>query len=86
VKLTLTSFLPLLIGLGIALIVYRLVGWWGFLFLGIWVGGWITIGSLLASRQKGLKRDLGRRISILIIGLTLMVFLGVIEHESCNMI
>lgn len=81
-NLSFTNFLPLLIGSGIALIVYRLVGWWGFLFLGIWVGGWITIGSLLASRQKGLKRDLGRRISILVIGLTLMIFLGVIEHEN----
>ncbi len=81
-KFSVTIFLPLLIGSGIALIVYFFVGWWGFLFLGIWVGGWITIGSLFASLQTGLKRDLGRRISILVIGLTLMVFLGVIEHEN----
>jgi ferredoxin-type protein NapH len=82
VKLSIKSFLPLLIGSGIALIVYSAVGWWGFLFLGFWVGGWITVGALLASRQKGLKRDLGRRVSILVIGLTLMIFLGVIEHEN----
>jgi hypothetical protein len=42
-KLSFTSFLPLLIGSGIALIVYSAVGWWGFLFLGFWVGGWITV-------------------------------------------
>jgi ferredoxin-type protein NapH len=81
-KLSFKSFLPLLIGSGIALIVYSAVGWWGFLFLGSWVGGWITVGVLLASSQKGLKRDLGRRIAILVIGLTLMIFLGVIEHEN----
>ena len=84
-KLSFRSFLPLLIGSGIALIVYFSVGWWGFLFLGFWVGGWITVGSLMASHRKGLKRDLGRRISILIIGLTLMVFLGVIEHENLQL-
>lgn len=84
-KLSFKSFLPLLIGSGIAFILYFSVGWWGFLFLGLWVGGWITFGSLLASHQKGLKRDLGRRISILVIGLTLMVFLGVIEHENLQL-
>jgi polyferredoxin len=39
-------------------------------------------GSFLASRKKGLGRDIGRRISILVIGLTLMIFLGIIEHEN----
>ncbi len=43
------------------------------------------MGSLLASSQKGLKRDLGRRVCILVIGLTLMVFLGVIEHENLQL-
>jgi polyferredoxin len=81
-KLSFKNFIPLLIGSGIALIVYLAVGWWGFLFLGLWIGGWITAGSLLASRKKGLGRDIGRRISILVIGLTLMIFLGVIEHEN----
>ena len=84
-KLRFKTFLPLLIGSGIALIVYFSVGWWGFLFLGFWVGGWITVGNLLASQREGLGRDLGRRISILIIGLTLMVFLGVIEHENLQL-
>ncbi|NWG04668.1 MAG: hypothetical protein HXY44_17585 [Syntrophaceae bacterium] len=38
-KLSFTSFLPPLIGSGIALFVYPAVGWWGFLFLGFWVVG-----------------------------------------------
>ena len=84
-KLTLRSFLPFLIGLGIAIVVYSLVGWWGFLFLFSWVGGWITVGGLLSSGRKGLKRDIGRRLSILIIGLTLMIFLGVMEHENLQL-
>ena len=85
IKLSLKSFLPLLIGSGTALIVYSFVRWWGLLFLGFWIGGLITVGSLLASHQKGLKRDIGRKISILIIGLTLMIFLGVIEHENLQL-
>ena len=84
-KLSFKSFLPLFIGAGIAWMLYSFVGWWGFLFLGFWVGGWITVGSLLSSRQKGLKRDIGRRLSILMIGLTLMIFLGVIEHENLQL-
>lgn len=84
-KLSLKSFLPLLIGSGTALIVYSFVRWWGLLFLGFWIGGLITVGSLLASHQKGLKRDIGRKISILIIGLTMMIFLGVIEHENLQL-
>ena len=84
-KLSFKSFLPFFIGSGIALLVYSFVGWWGFLFLGSWVGGWISVGSLLSSGQKGLKRDVGRRLSILIVGLTLMIFLGVIEHENLQL-
>jgi ferredoxin-type protein NapH len=84
-KISFRSFLPLLIGSGIGLLVYSFVGWWGFLFLGVWVGGWITGGNLLAAHQKGLERDIGRRVSILIIGLTLMIFLGVIEHENLQL-
>jgi len=84
-NLSIKTLLPLLIASGIAVIVYFSVGWWGFLFLGFWVGGWITLGSLLASRQKGVKRDIGRKISILMIGLALMIFLGVIEHENLQL-
>jgi len=34
---------------------------------------------------KGLKRDIGRRVSILVIGLTFMVFLGIAEHENLQL-
>jgi hypothetical protein len=41
-KLSFKNTIPLLIGAGVAFIVYLAVGWWGFLFLGFWIGGWIT--------------------------------------------
>ena len=81
-KSSLTRFLPILIGFGIGFILYNRMNWWGFLFLGLWIGGWISVGPLIASAQEGPKRDIGRRISILIIGLTLMTFLGVMKHEN----
>lgn len=84
-KFSFTKFIPILIGFGIGCLLYIRIGWWGFLFLGLWIGGWISIGALIASGQRGLRRDLGRRISILIIGLTLMIFLGIMEHENLQL-
>ncbi len=81
-KLTFRVFIPFLVGVAIAVLLYETTGWWKFLFLFTWIGGWITAGAIVAAYRKGLKRDIGRRISILVIGLTLLIFLGVFEHEN----
>ena len=71
-------FTPLLIGL---LLGFSL-GWWGFLIIFPWIGGWITIGNLITIRQKGKDKDLGRRVSILMISPVFLVFLGVMQREN----
>jgi polyferredoxin len=71
-------FIPLLIGitLGVAL------GWWGFLIIFPWIGGWITLGHLIAIKKKGKDKDIGRRISILMIAPVFLVFLGAMQREN----
>ena len=70
--------MPLLVGivLGISL------GWWGFLIIFPWIGGWVTIGNLINSQQKGKTNDLGRRISIVMISPVFLIFLGVMQREN----
>ena len=77
-NVTFRHFIPLLIGLllGFAL------GWWGFLIIFPWIGGWITIGNIINARQKGKTADLGRRISILMISPMFLIFLGLMQREN----
>ena len=72
------QFIPLLIGLVLGFS----LGWWGFRIIFPWIGGWITIGNLIASRQEGKAKDLGRRISILMISPVFLIFLGVMQREN----
>jgi polyferredoxin len=71
-------FIPLLIGL---LLGFTL-GWWGFRIIFPWIGGWITIGNLIAVKRKGKDKDFGRRISILLISPVFLIFLGVMQREN----
>jgi polyferredoxin len=71
-------FIPFLIGLTLAIT----LGWWGFYIIFPWIGGWITIGSLISLRKKGKENDLGRRISILMISPVFLIFLGVMQQEN----
>jgi polyferredoxin len=75
-------FIPLLIGLSVGFLLRFLVGWWGFLLIFPWIGSWITIGSLIAIKRKGKAKDLGRRISILMISPVFLIFLGVMQREN----
>lgn len=72
-------FIPLLIGLSLG---FLLGGWWGFRIIFPWIGGWITIGSLIAAGRKGKDKDLGRRISILMISPVFLIFLGIMQREN----
>jgi polyferredoxin len=71
-------FIPLFIGL---LLGFTL-GWWGFRIIFPWIGGWITIGILIALEREGKAKDLGRRISIIMIAPVFLVFLGFMQHEN----
>jgi len=76
-----SHFIPLFIGLLLGFV----LGWWGFLIIFPWIGGWITIGNLIAIRQKGKDKDLGRRISILMISPVFLVFLGIMQRENLQL-
>ena len=78
----LKDFIPLLIGLLAGLVLYFTVGWWGFLIIFPWIGGWITIGILLAVKRKGKAKDFGRKVSILMISPVFLFFLGVMQREN----
>ena len=78
----LKDFIPLLIGLLAGLVLYFTVGWWGFLIIFPWIGGWITIGILLAVKRKGKAKDFGRKVSILMISPVFLLFLGVMQREN----
>jgi len=71
-------FIPLLIGLLLGF----MLSWWGFLIVFPWIGAWITIGNLIAAKRKGKEKDLGRRISILMISPVFLIFLGVMQREN----
>jgi polyferredoxin len=75
-------FIPLFIGLFIGFLLRFIVSWWGFLIIFPWIGGWITIGSLLAINRKGKAKDFGRRISILMIAPVFLIFLGAMQREN----
>jgi len=72
------QFIPLIAGL---LLGFTL-GWWGFRIIFPWIGGWITIGIIISSHQKGKAKDLGRRISILMIAPVFLIFLGLMQREN----
>jgi polyferredoxin len=75
-------FIPLVLGLLIGFLLYFTVGWWGFLIVFPWIGSWISIGILIAVNRKGKAKDLGRRVSILMIAPVFLLFLGVMQREN----
>ena len=85
-KVKLRHFIPLFIGLLLGCsLTFLLVGWWGFLIIFPWIGGWITIGSLIAVGRKGKAKDLGRRVSILMISPVFLIFLGIMQRENLQL-
>lgn len=78
-------FIPAGIGMMISTILYLTAGWWGFLIIFSWIGSWITIGCIISSKYKGKKKDLGRRITILMISPIFLIFLGVMQRENLQL-
>lgn len=81
IKKIIINLIPLSIGIFLAWI----LGWWGFWVIFPWIGGWISIGCFIAIYKKGKDKDLGRRISILMISPVFLIFLGVFQHENLQL-
>jgi ferredoxin-type protein NapH len=84
-KRYLWSFLPLLIGVSIALLLYFIFNWWGFLLIFIWIGTWITIGNIISIGKPGNKKDFGRKLGILMISPVFLVFIGLLQRENLQL-
>ena len=81
-KLKFNIFLPLIIGLGIAILLNILIGWWGFWIIFPWIGLAISIGIFLRHNLKGRKKLLGRKIAILMVMPCLLIFIPVVNNEN----
>ena len=81
-KTNYVRYIPLGIGVLIGITLFRTIGWWGFLVLFPWLGASISIGiSLRQSLPKG-KKELGRRISILLNMPALLIFVPFVNNEN----
>ena len=74
-----------LIGVMVGVMLYTLVGWWGFLLIFPWIGFSITFGCLLVIKRKGIKKDLGRRICLLMLLPLFLLFLGICQRENLQL-
>ncbi|MBI5217619.1 MAG: 4Fe-4S dicluster domain-containing protein [Bacteroidia bacterium] len=85
-KSHLRSAIPLFIALGVTILFnVVLIGWWGFWVIFPWIGGWVTVGNIMAKFKKGKKKDFGRRLSILMISPVFLVFLGLLQRENLQL-
>jgi ferredoxin-type protein NapH len=81
----LNAYLAFLIGILIAFLLYFFFHWWGFLLIFTWIGGWITAGNIISLNKKGIKKDIGRKISILMISPVFLIFLGLMQRENLQL-
>ncbi|MDR2718856.1 MAG: hypothetical protein LBB89_12455, partial [Treponema sp.] len=70
---------PLLVGTALS-VSMGLMLWVGFFFVFIPIGLSVSIGSFLSIRYK--NPDLGRRISLSVISLVFLGFLGIMQREN----
>ncbi len=71
-----------MIGLLIAIILYKAFNWWGFLVTFPWIGFSISVGGFLRVVLKGRKRLIGRKVSLLLILPCLLFFVPIVNNEN----
>jgi ferredoxin-type protein NapH len=84
-KRFLSNYLAFFISILVTILIYSFFPWWGFLFIFPWIGGWITAGIFISTGKKGIKKDIGRRLSILMISPVFLVFLGLLQRENLQL-
>jgi ferredoxin-type protein NapH len=77
-----TVLIPFLIGCGVAGLLYFTVGWWGFLAIFPWIGFSISLGVFIQRGLPAKRKNLGRRISLLMILPMLLFFVPIVNHEN----
>lgn len=81
-KTTYIKYLPLAIGILIGISLFKIVGWWGFLVLFPWIGASISLGIALRQTLPKGKKDMGRRVSILLNLPALLLFVPFVNNEN----
>ncbi|MDR0289349.1 MAG: hypothetical protein LBI06_00250, partial [Treponema sp.] len=76
-KVNITDLIPLFIGTSLSLSL-GLTIWIGFFFVFIPIGASISLAIFI----NKYKPNLGRKISLIIIALVLLIFLSVYQHEN----
>ncbi len=56
------QFIPFIIALSLATILYLIIGWWGGLIIFPWIGGAVSLDIYLR-KTKSAKQSLDRKIS-----------------------
>lgn len=77
--------IPAILGTTLGVVLYLTAGWWGFLIIFPWIGFCISLGCYIASNRKGKQKDLGRRVSILMISPVFLIFLGILQRENLQL-
>jgi ferredoxin-type protein NapH len=81
-KISLNIYLPFLIGLAVATLLYMTIGWWGFWAIFPWIGFSISTGIFLRSRFKGKKKIIGRKVASLMILPCMLISMPIINNEN----
>ncbi|MBC9786130.1 4Fe-4S binding protein [Heliobacterium chlorum] len=79
------TFIPFFIALLVTSILYKTVGWWGFLVIFPWIGASISLGRHLQGKLPKGQKDMGRRISILLISPVFLLFLPIFNKENLQL-
>lgn len=77
-----TIVLPFLLGVFLAAFLRATVGWWGFLVLFPWIGFSLSVGMFVRLRLPNPRKDLGRRIAILMVLPALLLFVPLVNNEN----
>jgi ferredoxin-type protein NapH len=76
------GLIPFFVGLLVAALLYFTVGWWGFWVIFPWIGLAITVGNRIGAALPRQKRGVGRRIAMIMILPSLLLFVPLVNHEN----
>jgi polyferredoxin len=79
------KLIPFLIGVAVGVLLYFTVGWWGFFIVFPWIGLSISTGLFIAASKQSKSKDIGRKVSILLIAPVFLVFLGALQRENLQL-
>jgi polyferredoxin len=79
-----TNLLPFIIGTTLSAILAK-IDWFGFWFIFAPIGASISLGFFISSNEKIKDKDLGRKVSLSLVAVDLLIFLGIMQHENLQL-